>query len=583
MTKKALAGVLVALTAVGLLLYAYQRYQHAQRRPGAAIAALAPAQALAFVATPGWPQAWRDLRRTHYFRHIASPSFWQAALGPAGYRRLLAGKQQLERHLGMPLTEQTADQWLGRDLALAVVPRQQGPWPVDVIAYAGVSATEKIAAGLARAWSPALQELVRDTQTIEGVPVVTLRLDGVPDGLSYAFLDDLAVLSTDVAWVVDAIQAHRGAAGPRLSTLAPIQAMRLAHAEALLAYGYYDADAWRAPLPAASRPTAQAPPLEVGRVLPTAGKLTLKAVRAPDGVQVEAMTLYPPGASPQAIRRTEGEGASPPFRGVPAETLYLTHIDLLDLQGLWRGLRQLAAPGASGLLERWLAEFRAAAGVDLERDVLPVFTGVVGFGITGSFGRQADASPALPGVFLTAGVTDERRARQLVLAVGHHVAGPLFSQLLTRLTYDGHELWYVGHPLLFLRPGFVISQRQLIVASEVSLLQQMLDAAQGKTTPLSETAAYREWRRHRRIKGGSVTFIDMPALLARTQKWWTQLSLLAQVLTPLELDRLPAEWADADPRLWLDLLRPIRYIGVASQGEAQGIRTEAFIALEDRR
>jgi hypothetical protein len=33
----------------------------------------------------------------------------------------------------------------------------------------------------------------------------------------------------------------------------------------------------------------------------------------------------------------------------------------------------------------------------------------------------------------------------------------------------------------------------------------------------------------------------------------------------------------------VELLRPIRYIGVASQAETQGVRTEAFVAIQDLR
>jgi hypothetical protein len=38
-----------------------------------------------------------------------------------------------------------------------------------------------------------------------------------------------------------------------------------------------------------------------------------------------------------------------------------------------------------------------------------------------------------------------------------------------------------------------------------------------------------------------------------------------------------------DPRALVELLRPIRYIGVASQAEPQGVRTETFMAIQDLR
>jgi hypothetical protein len=38
-----------------------------------------------------------------------------------------------------------------------------------------------------------------------------------------------------------------------------------------------------------------------------------------------------------------------------------------------------------------------------------------------------------------------------------------------------------------------------------------------------------------------------------------------------------------DPWALLELPRPVRYVGMASQAEAQGVRTEAFVAIADLR
>jgi hypothetical protein len=576
MTKKYLVGLLVILLAIGVVLYRWQRQED---KAGPAIAALPPAQALAFIAWPGWPQAWNDLRRTKYFQQVTAPAFWQTALGAEGYMRLMAGKQQLEQQLGFPITEQTVDQMLNREGAVAFIPRAQGAWAVDVVAYLRVSAAEKIAENLARLWPS--QDLARETRTVDAVEIITLRPEDLPSGISYAFLGNLVVASTDAAWVVDAIQAAHGTASPRLHTIPPVQAMQIDRTESLLAYGYYDAEGLQAQMTAALPTSAVAPPPEALQLLQTANKMSLKAVRAADGLRLETMALYPSGAPPQAFRRTEGEGATPPFRGVPAETFYLTHVDLLNLQGLWQMARQFAALGAQGALEQWLTEFREHTGVDLEREVLPVFTGVVGVGITSPLGSQAGSPIALPGFFLTFGVTDEPRARQLVQTVGGNVAGPLFTQFLQRLPHDGQEILYLGHPLLFIKPGYMVRERQLIVGSDVSVLQHMLDAATGRTRALADTNAFQEMRRHIRLKGGSVTFVDLPMILSRVKEWWARIEALAQVLTRGDQSQLLSGAMTVDPWKWLDLLRPIRYVGAVSQGEAQGIRTEVFIALED--
>lgn len=578
MTKKYLVGLLVVLVAIGVMLY---RWQRPEEKAGPAIAALPPAQTLAFIAWPGWPQAWEDLRRTHYFQQVSSPAFWQTALGADGYQRLMAGKQQLEQRLGLPITEPTVDQLLNRQGAVALVPRSQGPWPLDVVAYLHVSATEKIAEGLARLWPSTTQDVSRDTQTVDGVQIITLRPKDLPSGISYAFLGDLVVASTDATWVVDAIQAARGTASARLQTIPLVHGMQLTGTEAVLAYGYYDVQGLQARMTAATSAPAMAPPPEAMQLLRSADKVSFKATRAADGIKLETMALYPSGTAPPIFRRTERDGARPPFRGAPAETFYLTHIDLLNLQGLWQTLRQVVALGSPGALERWLTAFRARTGVDLEREVLPLFTGVVGIGITSPLGSQVGSPLALPGIFLTFGVTDEPRAHQLVQTVGHHTAGALFTQFLERLPHNGQEILYVGHPLLFIKPGYVISQNQLIIGSDVGLLQHMLDAATGRTRTLADTDAFQAMRQHIRLQGGSVTFIDMTMVLSRVKEWWGRFGALARVLMHNNQSHLPSGARAVDPWRWLALLRPIRYVGAVSQGEAQGIRTEAFIALED--
>jgi hypothetical protein len=580
MVRKSLVGALVVLLVVGLVIYWRQGRDDAA---GPAIAGLPPAQALAFIAAPGWSRAWDDLRRTQYFQQVSSPAYWQAMLGMEGYQHLMESKQHLEQQLGVPITEQTVDQWLNREVAVALVPRQQGGWPLDVIAYLRVSATEKIAESLARLWPSMPKDLARDTQTVDGIDIITLRHKDLPSGVSYALLGNLAVVSTDAIWVGDAIKAVHGMAPARLQTIPLVRDMRVEHSESWLAYGYYDAEGLQAQLMTAISSAVPAPPSEVLQMLQTTNKMSLKALRSDAGITLETMALYPSGATPQAFRRTEGDSATPPFRGVPAETFYLTHVDLLDLQGLWQLIRQVAALGPPAALEQWLAQFRAETGVDLERDVLPVFTGVVGLGFTTPLGAQANHPVALPGLFLTFGVTEETRARQLIQTVGDNVGGPLFTHFLERRPHAGQEISYVANPLLFIKPGYVVSQHQLIVASDVSLLQQMLDAASGQTPALADTKTFQEMRQHIRLNGGSVTFIDMPMILSRVREWWARISMLAQALARREPGEAPSGLRPADPWMLLDLLRPIRYLGAISQGEARGIRTEAFIALQDRR
>jgi hypothetical protein len=578
MLKKALVGLGLALLAIGAVAYWWHRRAE---EAGPAIAALPPAQALAFFAAPGWPQAWDDLRRTKYFHQASSPAFWQGALGLDGYQRLMEHKRRLEQRLGVPLTEQTVARALRREFAVTFVPRRQGPWPIDVIAYIRISTAEKIAEGLARLWPSAMPELERETHRVDGVDIITLRPQGPSPTVSYAVLDNLMVVSSDAIWVADAIRASRGPANARLQSLPAVREMQLERTESLLAYGYYDAAGLQAQLRATMTSSTGASPPEVMQMLQPTSQMSLKAMRAPDGIRVDAMARYPAGTGSQVFRRTEADGATPPYAGVPAETFYLTHVDLLDLQGLWHALQQLAAPGPRAALQRWLARFRADTGVDLERDVLPVFTGAVGFGFTSPFGAQAGGPTPLPGLFLTFGVSDEARARQLVQTVGNNVGGPLFTQFLERKLHDGQEISYVAAPLLPVQPGYVVSRQQLIVGSDLSLLQHMLDAATGRTPALADTRAFQEMRQHVRLTGGSVTFADVSAMLSRAKEWRARISWLAQILAPRERGDVAMEALGADPWRLLELLRPIRYAGAISRGEAQGIRTEAFIALDD--
>jgi Protein of unknown function (DUF3352) len=576
MPRKLPVGLVVVAVVLGFAGYWFYARQESG---GPAVAALPPARALGFFAMPGLPQAWGDVRQSKFYRQISSPAFWQRALGPEAYQRISEEKQRLEEHLGLPLTESTIDLLLGREFGLALVPSQGNL--VDVIVYARVSSTEKLAETLSRTFSRTVHDVVRQTLTVDGFEIVTLRLKDAPTSVSYAFLGTLAVLSTNQTWVIDAIKASQGTAADRLYTTPAFKALQLEATESLLAYGYYDVERIQAATLAEFPQAAQAPAAAALQKLQATGEVTLKATRAGAGLMIDTMAWHPPHGVTPVFRQVERDGAIPPFRGVPAETFYLTHVDLLNLQGLWQLLTQLAAVGYQDGFQQMLARFRAWAGVDLERDVLPVFTGVVGIGITAPFGTPHGSLIALPGMFLTLGLTDESKGQQLIQTIGAHAGGPLFSALMQRRPYDGHTIYYLSNPMLFPNPGYVISRQQLILGSDVSLLQHMLDTASGKALTLTDTNAYQDVRKHFRITGGSITFIDVSTAVKEARDKWVPLNVLIRSLTRLDHEIPASGPMPVDPSALVELLRPIRYIGLASQAEPQGVRTEAFVAIQD--
>jgi hypothetical protein len=575
---KYLIGILLVLVAIGAAGYWWQNHAG---ESGPAMKALPPAQAFGFVALPGLPQAWQELRQTKFYAQVSAPSFWQAALGSSGFKRLMEGLQRWEQQLGVSLDEPTVDLVLSREIGLAIVPRQGGARPIDLIAYVRVSGAEKLVESLTRTFAPMHQDLVRDTQMVDDIEIITIRLQGTPDTLSYAFVGSLAVLSTDPVWIIDAIKVHRGTAGERLHTLPLMREMQLDKTDSLLAYGYYDAAKMPARFAAAWPLITQTGPSTPVHVLQTTNKLTLKATRATDGLKVETLATYPSDGTPPMSRHTARDGMTPPYGGVPAETFSLFHIDVLNLQGLWHWVKQVAATASPHGVQRHLDDFRAWVGVDLERDVLPVMTGVISLGMTGPLDPKAGSPMTLPGLFLTLGVTDETKAHQLVQRIGDHAGGPFFHAFMQRLPHAGDEILYLGNPLLFIKPGYVVSRKQLIVGSDLSLLQHMLDAAQGRVPTLTDTEAYKDWRKHVRLEGGSITFIDVTTLLGKVKEWWIWLRFLTPMMTRFNLQIPAPGLLSADYGMLLELFRPVRYIGAMSHGEAQGVRTETFIALED--
>lgn len=115
----------------------------------------------------------------------------------------------------------------------------------------------------------------------------------------------------------------------------------------------------------------------------------------------------------------------------------------------------------------------------------------------------------------------------------------------------------------------------------VSLLQHMLDAASGQTAALSDTAAYQDVRKHFRITGGSITFVDVNTAVKEVRATWAPLNAWIRALTQVDQKTIGMGSMLADPGALVELLRPIRFIGVASQAESQGVRTEAFVAIHD--
>jgi hypothetical protein len=108
-----------------------------------------------------------------------------------------------------------------------------------------------------------------------------------------------------------------------------------------------------------------------------------------------------------------------------------------------------------------------------------------------------------------------------------------------------------------------------------------LDAAAGKTNTLSDTNAYRDIRKHFRITGGSITFVDVGTAVEKARDTWLRFGVLIQTLAQFNPRDSSAAAIQGDPWALVELLRPIRYVGMASQAEAQGMRIEAFVAIRD--
>jgi hypothetical protein len=109
----------------------------------------------------------------------------------------------------------------------------------------------------------------------------------------------------------------------------------------------------------------------------------------------------------------------------------------------------------------------------------------------------------------------------------------------------------------------------------------MLDTASGKAITLTDTNAYQDVRKHFRITGGSITFIDVSTAVKEARDKWVPLNVLIRSLTRLDHEIPASGPMPVDPSALVELLRPIRYIGLASQAEPQGVRTEAFVAIQD--
>jgi hypothetical protein len=109
----------------------------------------------------------------------------------------------------------------------------------------------------------------------------------------------------------------------------------------------------------------------------------------------------------------------------------------------------------------------------------------------------------------------------------------------------------------------------------------MLDGEGGKTPTLLATNAYQDIRRHVRLQGGSMTYVDVGTAVQEARETWGRMGGLIRALTQQRSEPRAQGGRQADVWALLEILRPIRYIGVASQAEAQGVRTEAFVVMQD--
>lgn len=271
-----------------------------------------------------------------------------------------------------------------------------------------------------------------------------------------------------------------------------------------------------------------------------------------DGVRLRVHSLID--------RRAAGPSRFVPFEPRLVDAVPGDALAYLGLAGINRSAGRLlpalagrAAPAVAALLARAAGNARSA-GLDLERDVLPVFRGESALWLKAS-------SPA-PVLTLIAATRDERATRQalarlqgpLLAAFAPPPGGPGQARVFEQKTVAGAPAFR-----LQLGPGveldYAVFDRKVVISTSLEGIRDV----RRSSSPLADTGPFQATLADRPDRVTSLVFLDFARLLALGER-----SALA---------RTPAYQAIRGD------LRQVRAVGAASSGGRGDSTTEVFVAL----
>jgi hypothetical protein len=559
MKKKVLIISIIIVVGIGIVLGIIRELRKIE------IIDLVPAEAILYLETTDLARTYSNLKKSRFWKEAGSLKVWEKVRSSEKWKRLTEHREELESQTGLKFNESNLKELAGKQVGFALFKSALGG--PDVLFLTEVGIKREIMNILPRFRK-------KGGQRYKGLKVDVIETRRLK--LYYLFINNIAVLATDISILERVVDIYRGEKAYSL-----VEEERFKEVKSRLPLKskglvYFERERFaRIFLPLIQeRKTKAEKVFSSGEFIEAGGgELLLN----PRGVRVESYLLFREGALSEDLlkmyRMKPRRFRSLEF--IPQNSLLYGVENALDIKILYNSLLQNWEKEEKTYenIKKKLARFEEKFGIKIEEDLLSCLNGEIAYTIPEIDLKGPFPSPKI--AFLLGIKEKEKWAK--ILSKFEEVIARQGKLKIEKKEYGGIEISFVRLPLVSegLRPAYALVNDFFILNTSTSSLEEMIKVYQSKSNLLAESDSF-EVAKASFTKGAKgLYYLDLERSL--------NISLEAlQNFSPL-LFKKEEEKKRLEEVIYplIKLARVLKALGISVTRDEEGIKEVFFCSIED--
>ena len=459
-----------------------------------------PEETIIYVSQKGIAGSWEKLKASGFWKELTSSEGWKELEPKIGELQ-----REFEAKWGVPLNEENIMQLAGREVALALLPPEEGDLKPRGLLLAKVGVKVKVGSLLIKLQDELSQAEQLTFEDYRGVEIVRIKTSSpeLPQ-LSYAFLDDWLALEVGSADSIlkEVINLYQGQSQKSLARSQNFRKIRSKLPEKRAGLLYVDLE--RA---LTAYPEQKMKEILKGKLPGERGQAHLSASFEPfkaaggaswfdEGLWAKSYLLL---NKEKADRELLQMYSSKPTRlrslsYIPKESVLFAG-STFNINTYWKYLQKALEkqdPEISENLGKGIETFETKWDLNLQNDIFSWMGEEFAYAISE---LSLEGMFPMPSYFLMIEVKDKTRAKETLTRIKENLKKisqekkMLFQLKFAVEEYDEEEINFLQVP--FLKPGYALVNDFLIISTTTSAIKKVIDTKKGRQDSLSEDANFK--------------------------------------------------------------------------------------------